>query len=37
MVLNNGAFHKAAKLDIPENIILIFLPTSSFFARIKPR
>ena len=26
MVLDNGAFHKAKKLSIPENIALIFLP-----------
>lgn len=26
IVLDNGAFHKAKKLIIPENIILIFLP-----------
>jgi len=29
MVLDNGAFHKAKKLKIPENIILIFLPPYS--------
>jgi transposase len=29
MVLDNGAFHKAAKLDIPNNITLIFLPPYS--------
>jgi hypothetical protein len=26
IVLENGAFHKAKKLKIPENIALIFLP-----------
>jgi transposase len=26
MFLDNGAFHKAKKLKIPENIILVFLP-----------
>jgi len=26
IVLDNGAFHKAKKLTIPDNIILIFLP-----------
>ena len=26
MVLDNGAFHKAKKLNIPENILLVFLP-----------
>ena len=26
IVLDNGAFHKAVKLIIPQNIILIFLP-----------
>lgn len=26
MVLDNGAFHKAKKLKIPNNIALIFLP-----------
>ena len=26
MVLDNGRFHKAKKLIIPENIVLIFLP-----------
>lgn len=29
MVLDNGAFHKAQKLIIPENIVLIFLPPYS--------
>lgn len=29
MVLDNGAFHKAKKLVIPENIALIFLPPYS--------
>lgn len=29
MVLDNGAFHKALSLKIPENIILIFLPPYS--------
>jgi transposase len=29
MVLDNGAFHKARRLDIPNNIILIFLPPYS--------
>ena len=29
MVLDNGAFHKAKSLIIPENIILIFLPPYS--------
>lgn len=29
VVLDNGAFHKAKKLIIPENIILIFLPPYS--------
>jgi len=29
MVLDNGAFHKAKALIIPENIILIFLPPYS--------
>ncbi len=29
MVLDNGAFHKAKKLKIPENIVLIFLPPYS--------
>lgn len=29
MVLDNGAFHKAKKLRIPENIVLIFLPPYS--------
>lgn len=29
MVLDNGAFHKAKRLKIPENIILIFLPPFS--------
>jgi len=29
IVLDNGAFHKAKKLQIPENIILIFLPPYS--------
>ena len=29
MVLDNGAFHKAKSLVIPENIILIFLPPYS--------
>ena len=26
MVLDNGAFHKAKKLEIPNNIKLVFLP-----------
>jgi len=29
MVLDNGAFHKAKKLRIPENIALVFLPAYS--------
>ena len=29
MVLDNGRFHKAKKLVIPDNIILIFLPPYS--------
>lgn len=29
MVLDNGAFHKAAKLKVPENIVLLFLPPYS--------
>ena len=29
MVLDNGAFHKAKRLKIPENILLIFLPPFS--------
>jgi len=29
MVLDNGAFHKAKKLVIPQNVILIFLPPYS--------
>lgn len=29
MVLDNGAFHKAKSLIIPDNIILIFLPPYS--------
>lgn len=29
MVLNNGAFHKAKALKIPENIALLFLPSYS--------
>ncbi len=29
MVLDNGAFHKATKLSIPENIALVFLPPYS--------
>jgi len=29
MVLDNGAFHKAASLIIPENIKLVFLPAYS--------
>lgn len=29
MVLDNGAFHKAKRLRIPENILLIFLPPYS--------
>jgi len=29
MVLDNGAFHKAKKLKIPENIKLVFLPPYS--------
>lgn len=29
MVLDNGAFHKAKSLEIPANIILIFLPPYS--------
>ncbi len=29
IALENGAFHKAEKLKIPENIILVFLPPYS--------
>ncbi len=29
MILDNGAFHKAKKLNIPENIALVFLPPYS--------
>ncbi len=29
IILDNGAFHKAKKLVIPENIVLIFLPPYS--------
>ena len=29
MVLDNGAFHKAQKLKIPDNIKLVFLPAYS--------
>lgn len=29
VVLDNGAFHKAKSLNIPENIVLIFLPPYS--------
>ena len=29
MVLDNGAFHKAAALQIPQNIALLFLPAYS--------
>lgn len=29
MILDNGAFHKAKSLIIPENIVLIFLPPYS--------
>jgi len=29
MVLDNGAFHKAKKLEIPDNIKLLFLPPYS--------
>lgn len=29
IILDNGAFHKAKKLAIPENIVLIFLPPYS--------
>ena len=29
MVLDNGAFHKAKKLKIPDNIKLVFLPPYS--------
>ena len=29
MVLDNGAFHKTAALQIPENIALLFLPAYS--------
>ncbi len=29
MVLDNGAFHKAKSLNIPENICLVFLPPYS--------
>jgi len=29
MVLDNGAFHKAKRLIIPDNIVLIFLPPYS--------
>lgn len=29
IILDNGAFHKAKKLSIPDNIVLIFLPPYS--------
>ncbi|MBF7093233.1 transposase [Flavobacterium sp. ALJ2] len=29
MVLDNGRFHKAKKIIIPENIVLVFLPPYS--------
>jgi transposase len=29
IVLDNGAFHKAKRLKVPENIILVFLPPFS--------
>jgi transposase len=29
IVLDNGAFHKAKKLEIPDNIVLLFLPPYS--------
>ena len=29
MVLDNGAFHKAKRLNIPDNMILVFLPPFS--------
>ena len=29
MVLDNGAFHKAKSLKIPDNIFLLFLPPYS--------
>ena len=29
MVLDNGGFHKAKKLIIPKNIVLVFLPPYS--------
>ena len=29
MVLDNGAFHKAKALKIPDNVALLFLPTDS--------
>ena len=29
MVLDNGRFHKAKKLIIPKNIVLVFLPPYS--------
>ena len=29
MILDNGAFHKALKLVIPDNIVLIFIPPYS--------
>jgi transposase len=29
MVLDNGRFHKAKRLIIPENIVLVFLPPYS--------
>ena len=29
MVLDNGAFHKAKRLSVPQNIMLIFLPPYS--------
>lgn len=29
MVLDNGAFHKAKRLKVPKNIILVFLPPFS--------
>lgn len=29
MVLDNGAFHKAQRLEIPKNIVMVFLPPYS--------
>ena len=29
LVLDNGSFHKANRLDIPENVALVFLPPYS--------